>query len=170
MSTDPIDDQDPHPSDRPTEIPEFDLQKFARRDADRATDPEVVITSETDPRLLKLAEKLEIREYDAAQVLARDILKTRPNDIIALSCLDECGAALEALHSFSTSSLDRVPSTAIGGPPIHDLRLDHRAGFILSLIDGMSPVSTILDMCPMARSEALAVIFALVEDRIIVLT
>lgn len=168
MSSDPNDDK-PHPSDRPTEIPEFDLQKFARRDVDRSTDPEVRITAETDPRLLKVAEQLEIREYAAAQALARDILKTRPNDIIALSCLDECGAGLEALRIFSTDALEKIPSTAIGGPPLHDLRLDHRAGFILSLIDGMSPISTILDMCPLARAEALAVLFALVEDRIIVL-
>ena len=168
MSTDPRDDE-PRPSDRPTEIPEFDLQKFARRDVDRSTDPEVQVTAETDPRLLKLAETLEIRQYDAAQVLARDILKTRPNDIIALTCIQECSAGLEALHAFSTAALDKVPSAAIGGPPIHDLRLDHRAGFLLSLIDGVSPISTILDMCPLARSEALAVLFALVEDRIIVL-
>lgn len=169
VSTDPRDDE-PHPSDRPTEIPEFDLQKFARRDVDRSTDAEVRVTAETDSRLLKLAEKLAIREYDEAQALARDILKTRPDDIIALACVEECSVGLEALHAFSTSALERVPSTAIGGPPIHDLRLDHRAGFILSLVDGMSPVSTILDMCPLPRPEALAVIFGLVEDRIIVLS
>ncbi|MEO6574914.1 MAG: hypothetical protein ABIP89_13805, partial [Polyangiaceae bacterium] len=75
-----------------------------------------------------------------------------------------------ALQAFSTTALDKIPSAAIGGPPLHDLRLDHRAGFILSLIDGMSTVSTILDMCPLARAEALAVIFSLVEDRIIVLS
>ena len=168
MSTDPK-DEEPHASDRPTEIPEFDLQKFARRDVDRSTDPEVQATAETDPRLLKLAEKLEIRAYEEAQVLARNVLMTRPNDIVALTCMQECTAGLEALRVFSTSALDKVPSPSIGGPPIHDLRLDHRAGFILSLVDGVSPVSTILDMCPLARDEAIAVIYALVEDRIIVL-
>ena len=169
MSPDPKDDE-PHASDRPTEIPEFDLQKFARRDADRSMDPEVRSSAETDPRLLKLAEKLEAREYEAALALARDILKTRPDDIIALAYIEECGAALEALRVFSTSALEKIPASAIGGPPIHDLRLDHRAAFILSLIDGVSPVSTILDMCPLSREEALKVIFTLVEDRIIVLS
>ena len=169
MSPDPRDD-DPRPSDRPTEIPEFDLGKFARRDADRSMDPEVRSTAETDPRLLKLAEKLEVREYDAALALARDILTTRPNDIIALAYVQECGAALEAVRVFSTTALEKIPAAAIGGPPIHDLRLDHRAAFILSLIDGVSPISTILDMCPLPRDEALKVIFSLVEDRIIVLS
>jgi hypothetical protein len=169
VSSEPNDPDEPHASDRPTEIPEFDLQKFARRDVDRSTDPEVRVSAETDPRLLKVAEKLEIREYATAEALAREILKTRPNDIVALSCLDECGAGVEALRVFSTTALDKVPSTAIGGPPLHDLRLDHRAGFILSLIDGISSISTILDMCPLPRAEALTVIFALVEDRIIVL-
>ena len=148
-------------------MPAFDLQKFAKehRDSPRSG----IEAVKADPRVNELAERLRRREYDDALRVAHAILRDRPDDMVALSSIDECRASLEALHAFSTSALMRTPSLAIGGPALHALPLDHRAGFILSLVDGYSTVSLILDMCPMSRPETLAVIFALVEDRVLVL-
>jgi hypothetical protein len=48
------------------------------------------------------------------------------------------------------------PPTAIIGLPI-----DHRAGFLLALIDGVQTLDEILDVCPMTVTEALAVLTTL---------
>jgi hypothetical protein len=53
---------------------------------------------------------------------------------------------------------DAVPMLAIPFAELRTMPLDHRAGFLLSLVDGTSTVETILDVCGMPREEALAMI------------
>jgi hypothetical protein len=122
-----------------------------------------------DARVQELAAHLARRRYDDALRIAHAILRDRPEDMVALASIDQCRASLEALHAFSSSALMRTPVLAMGGSALQGLPLDHRAGFIISLVDGHSTVSLILDMCPMNRPEALAVIFGLVEDRVLAL-
>jgi hypothetical protein len=155
-------------SDRPTGLPAFDLQKFAKRHR-QSTDRGLHAVDGTDPRVGELSEHLLRRRYDDVLRIAHAILRDRPDDMVALSSIDQCRTSLEALHAFSTSALMQTPTLVIGGPALQSLPLDHRAGFIISLVDGHSPVSLILDMCPMNRPEALSVIFALVEDHVLIL-
>ena len=149
----------PSASERPTGVPAFDVPKLCALGAVHGA----------DPRVEDLADKLRRRQYDDALRVAHAILRDRPDDMVALSSIDECRTSLELLHAFSTSALMRTPSLAVDGPALHMLPLDHRAGFILSLVDGHSTVSLILDMCPMSSPETLAVLFALVQDRVLVL-
>ncbi len=55
-------------------------------------------------------------------------------------------------------TLDLVPRMVLSRRQLLAQRLDHRAGFILSLIDGACTVETILDMCAMRRLEALRIL------------
>jgi DNA-binding IclR family transcriptional regulator len=41
--------------------------------------------------------------------------------------------------------------------------MDHRAGFVLSLVDGVSAVEAILDVCGMPRAEALRILHELID-------
>ena len=125
---------------------------------------------DADARIGEIDEAVRTHDYDRALLLAYSILKDRPADVVAIACINECGVALEELHEFSTASLQRVPSTAIGGTDLYSLKLDHRAGFILSLVDGVSTVALVLDMCPMPRPQALGVIFGLIKDGVLVFT
>lgn len=158
----------PTPSERPTGVPAFDLTKFANRHR-APTGPNLEAVNATDVRVQDLTDKLHRRQYDDALRVAHAILRDRPDDMVALSSIEECRSSLEALHAFSTSALMRTPSLLVGGPALQTLPLDHRAGFIISLVDGHSTVSLIMDMCPMPRPETLAVIFALVEDNVLAL-
>ena len=159
---------EPTASERPTGMPAFDLQELAKHHCD-PTHRGVEASAVADPRVQDLADKLHRRQYDDALRVAHAILRDRPDDMVALSSIDECRTSLESLHAFSTSALMRTPSLAPDGPALNTLRLDHRAGFILSLVDGRSTVSLILDMCPMSTPETLAVIFGLVQDHVLVL-
>lgn len=50
-------------------------------------------------------------------------------------------------------SLDQVPT----------LHMDHRAGFVLSLVDGQSSVETILDVCGIDEEEASEILIDLAD-------
>jgi hypothetical protein len=46
-------------------------------------------------------------------------------------------------------------------------KLDHREGFVLSLIDGTSSIDTILDACPLSTHKTLRILHGLCERGIL---
>jgi len=64
----------------------------------------------------------------------------------------------------------QVPHLAMDANQITGTSLDHRAGFLLSCVDGTSTISEILDVTPMARVETLRLICELLDHGIIALT
>jgi hypothetical protein len=60
-----------------------------------------------------------------------------------------------------------VASVAVPSDQIRWLTLDHRAGFLLSLIDGGSTVDQILDISGMTRLDALRIMYQLLDQRVI---
>jgi hypothetical protein len=65
------------------------------------------------------------------------------------------------------SFFSRVPRLAVPLADLAVLPLDHREGFLLSLIDGTSTVEAILDVCAMSFDEAVETLAVLVERRIV---
>jgi hypothetical protein len=63
--------------------------------------------------------------------------------------------------------LDQVISVVISPDEVQWLALDHRAGFLLSLVDGQSTVDEILDISGMTRLDALKIIFDLTERQVV---
>jgi hypothetical protein len=71
------------------------------------------------------------------------------------------------MYAARLGALDRVVSVAVPADQIRWLSLDHRAGFLLSLVDGISTLEEILDISGMTRLEALRIMYALLEQRVI---
>ncbi len=63
----------------------------------------------------------------------------------------------------------RIPIVLLPHEHLCELDLDHRAGFVLSLIDGTSSLESILDVSGMPLLESLRVLCDLVEKRAIAL-
>jgi hypothetical protein len=63
----------------------------------------------------------------------------------------------------------RVLRHAMTDARVAELALDHRAGFMLSLIDGTASIEEVLDMCPMPELEALSVLANLLRRGVIAL-
>jgi hypothetical protein len=61
----------------------------------------------------------------------------------------------------------RVPRPAVEANQITRLSLDHRAGFVLSLVDGINSIDDILDVSGMPRLEALQILCGLVDRKVI---
>jgi len=64
----------------------------------------------------------------------------------------------------------QVPRRAMAANQMTSLSLDHRAGFVLSLVDGFSTLDDILDMSSMSRVETLRLICELLDHGVLALT
>lgn len=62
---------------------------------------------------------------------------------------------------------DAVPWVIVPFTRLRELALDHRAGFVLSLVDGRTSVEAIVDMAGMKEQEALAILERLLEDGVL---
>lgn len=63
----------------------------------------------------------------------------------------------------------RTPRVALDRAAVAALSLDHRAGFLLSIIDGTFTVQELLDVCGMPQMDALALLFELTERGVVAL-
>lgn len=72
-----------------------------------------------------------------------------------------------AVDSHFVPALDSVPRLAVTQRELMALPLDHRAGFIVSFVDGTYTVEMILDVCPMPRERALAILGELESQGVI---
>ncbi len=65
--------------------------------------------------------------------------------------------------------MDRVPVVMVATEQLRWLSIDHRAGFLLSHIDGVSSLEMILDVSGMPLLDALKILCELVQQRVITL-
>ena len=62
-----------------------------------------------------------------------------------------------------------VPRLAVSARELALLPLDHREGFLVSRVDGISTVETILDVSAMPADEALEILQSLVERGVLLI-
>jgi hypothetical protein len=105
-------------------------------------------------------------DHESALDLAERLLASEPANPIALVCREQCLSALERAYRDRFGPLDRVPFI-VGKAQASRLRLDHRAGFLLSLIDGVTSVEALLDLCAMPYGAALRILGELIEERVV---
>ncbi len=70
--------------------------------------------------------------------------------------------AATARHMRTARSLfSRVPVVVVGAQRLREIPLDHRSGFLLSLLDGSTSVEELLDVSGMTTEATLAILDAL---------
>ncbi len=74
---------------------------------------------------------------------------------------------LERQHHERIGSLSRTPALAVSLNELSSLQLDHRAGFIISQMDGMLTFEDIIDLSAMSRLETMSVLADLCDRGII---
>jgi hypothetical protein len=67
-------------------------------------------------------------------------------------------------------SVTGVPRVTVTGDALKRLPLDHRAGFLLSLMDGSLDLETIIEVSAMSHDDALALVRDLYDSSIIEFT
>lgn len=111
--------------------------------------------------------RFALRDYSGALVMAESILDSDPGNAEAKQYAERCRKALVDLYVSRLGGTLRVPRLAVAPDQLHWLALDHRAGFLLSLVDGMSSIEDILDISGMTHLEALRTLFELVQQDVI---
>src|SRR5690606_22276529 len=123
----------------------------------------------TDSAQASMKDRYALGDYTGALVAAEDILARQPEHLEALHYAERCREVLTQMYSARLGSLAQTVVIAIPNDEIRWLSLDHRAGFLLSLVDGTLTIEEILDISGMSRLDALRVIFTLVDPRVITL-
>jgi hypothetical protein len=106
-------------------------------------------------------------DFSGALLIAERILETNPEDLEAPRYAQSCRDVLTQMYSARLGSLDQIVAVAVPSDQIRWLTLDHRAGFLLSLIDGGITVDQILDISGMPRLDALRIMYQLLDQRVI---
>jgi hypothetical protein len=129
----------PRKSDWPTLPPAFDPVQFAK-DSDRRIGVAKPVSPDPEPAV---PDQSEIR------------LLTRPEMRAALT--DEAWAR----------SMTGVPVVVMSVDLLKRLPLDHRAGFLLSLMDGAIDLDTMVEIAGMNREDALRLVRDLFESGVV---
>jgi hypothetical protein len=130
--------------------------------------PEIVESTIDDP-IAEMRERFSLGDYTGALEIAELMLAEDPDDEAAAECAESCRGVLEGMYAARLGSLDRVPSVLVQRAQLRWLSIDHRAGFVLSLIDGNSTLEMILDVCGMPRLDAIRILHELVAQKIVAL-
>ncbi|MBN1654119.1 MAG: hypothetical protein JXA30_10110 [Deltaproteobacteria bacterium] len=101
----------------------------------------------------EMEELFSLGEFTGALRIAELVLGSRPDDKQALLCAENSRLRLEQQYRSKIGPLSQVPELDLGDAEIRWLGLDHRAGFVLSRIDGRSTVEELVDICGMSRLE-----------------
>ena len=144
----------PEPPDLPTAPPPPDAVKAMERE--RSGDP-----------VTEMRDRHALGDYTGALQIAEEILHEHPTNAAALACAESCREVLVKMYTARIGQLDKVPVVMIARNQLRWLSLDHRAGFVLSHIDGVSSVEMILDVSGMAPLDCLRILCELVQQRVI---
>jgi len=117
-----------------------------------------------------MQDRYAVGDFTGALVVAESILDSDPDNVDAKRYAQSCREVLTQMYAARLGSMDQVPSVVVPADQITWLSLDHRAGFLLSLVDGISNIEEILDISGMTRLDALRIMFTLAQQNVISLS
>ena len=115
----------------------------------------------------EVRDRFDVGDFTGALVLAEGILEHDAENADALLYAEHCRDVLKQMYLSRLGGVRRVPQVAMGPEELRWLALDHRAGFLLSLVDGRCTIDEVLDMSGMADLDALRVLMQLLQQNVI---
>lgn len=119
--------------------------------------------------LQDMQDRYAVGDFTGALVVAESLLDADPDNEDAKRYAQSCREVLTQMYAARIGPLDQVATVAVPPEQIVWLSLDHRAGFLLSLVDGVSAIEEILDISGMTRLDALRIMYTLVQQNVIAL-
>jgi hypothetical protein len=126
--------------------------------------------SPRDTEITEMKDRYAMGDFTGALVVAEGLLEVNPDDLDAQRYAQSCRDVLTQMYAARLGALTQHVRVAVPGDQIRWLSLDHRAGFVLSLIDGNSTVEELLDISGMNRLDALRILYTLYDQRVIALS
>jgi hypothetical protein len=120
--------------------------------------------------LQDMQDRYAVGDFTGALVVAESILDADAENEDALRYAQSCREVLTQMYAARIGSMDQIATVAVPQEQITWLSLDHRAGFLLSLVDGVSSIDEILDISGMSRLDALRIMYTLVQQNVLTLS
>ncbi len=122
--------------------------------------------SQIDP-IVDMKDRFSLGDYSGALAVAEMLLTKDASNVEAAKMAEECQRVLIKMYAARIGPLDRVPMVMVQPHELRWLSIDHRAGFLLSLVDGMSSIEMILDVSGMPLLDTLRILHELYQQRVI---
>jgi hypothetical protein len=120
-----------------------------------------------DPTIEKVRDRFDLGDFSGALVLAEAILQKDPENADVMLLAEHCRDVLKKMYISRLGGLEQRPSVVMSPEQLRWLSLDHRSGFVLSLVDGHSKVDEVLDVSGMPDLDALRILFDLLQQNVI---
>jgi hypothetical protein len=117
----------------------------------------------------ELQARLDEGDYAGALLLAERLLALDPADERASRLAESAREQLVDVYSVEIGGRRRIPHVIMDSDEIRWLALDHRAGFLLSCIDGRMSIEEVLDVSGMPALDALRILCDLRDQSVIAL-
>lgn len=114
-----------------------------------------------------MLDRYAMGDFSGALTVAEKILASHPDHEDAIRCAQSCRDVLGDMYASRIGDLEQTLTVSMSPDQIRWLSLDHRAGFLLSMIDGISTIDELLDVCGMQRLDALRIICSLLDQRVV---
>jgi hypothetical protein len=158
------------PSERPPPEPKPDALEAPLQTRSAAPPVSAPPAPQVSPEVLDMRDRYRAGDFTGALVVAEALLEANPRHDEARRCHELCTSVLSQMYLARLGSPTQVVRVAVPSDQIRWLSLDHRAGFLLSLIDGRSTIEEILDISGMPRLDALRILYGLLDQRAIALS
>ena len=117
--------------------------------------------------LSDMRDRYSVGDYSGALEVAEAWLARHPGDPEVTRYAERCRQTLLQMYSARVGPMDRIPVVMVPREQLRWLSIDHRAGFLLSHIDGVSSLEMILDVSGMPALDALRILYELSQQRVI---
>ncbi len=115
----------------------------------------------------EMKDRIALGDYTGALDIAEELLAESPADAEVRATIETCRGVLKNMYITRIGQLDRVPTVIVSRDELRWLSIDHRAGFVLSLVDGISTVEMLLDVSGMPELDTLRILSELGQQRIL---
>ncbi len=130
-----------------------------------ANDP--AATDTPDDLLKEAKDRLQLDDFGGALDLLERIPESDPQIKEARTLISEARTQLMRMMESKLGGLDRVPRVLVSREELIWLNLNHRAGFILSQIDGAVSYDDIIALSGMPRLDTLKILAELLQEKVI---
>jgi hypothetical protein len=121
----------------------------------------------TDGPHREMKDRFAMGDFSGALEKAESIMGDNPTDREAEALAQKCREVLVEMYASRIAGLDRRVKVVMAADQVRWLSLDHKSGFLLSMVDGSTSVEDLLDVCGMQRLDALKIICSLLDQNVI---
>jgi hypothetical protein len=124
-------------------------------------------TQEASELELRMRAKLGSGDFRGALDAAEALLRLEPAHAEAVHCSAYCRDRIERALCGLRRGLEATPRIVMSSEQIRWLSLDHRTGFLLSLIDGHTTIEELVDISGMSRFDVIRTLSELIDSDVV---